>query len=67
MGEVVSFEVKEISKWVNLDDLSDRYRCSGRTVWRWIKVLGFPKPRIKTRQSLWAWEDVIAWENNQAA
>lgn len=34
----------EISKFVNLEDLSERYKCTTRTICRWQKTIGFPKP-----------------------
>lgn len=60
-------QIKEISKWVGLTVLEERYQCTQRTIWRWQKAKGFPKARLKTRQCLWAWEDIIAWENEQIA
>ena len=64
---MVEGQVKEISKWVGITVLEERYQCAQRTIWRWQREKGFPRPRLKTRQSLWAWEDVVQWENNLQA
>ncbi|USD22118.1 hypothetical protein MJO52_03005 [Microbulbifer variabilis] len=48
-------------------DLSERYRCSSRTIFRWVEreTNPFPKPRIKASGShnLWAIDDVEQWED----
>ncbi len=47
-------------------DLRGRYRCSSRTIFRWMKreKHPFPEPRIRASGShnLWAIDDVEQWE-----
>ncbi len=48
-------------------DLRERYRCSSRTIFRWIKREDnpFPPPRIVQNGAfnLWAIDDIEAWES----
>ncbi len=47
-------------------DLSERYRRSSRTIFRWMKLEDkpFPPPRLKfgSGPNLWLIEDVENWE-----
>lgn len=51
-------------------DLKERYRCSSRTIFRWMKRDSnpFPQPRLKSSGShnLWAIDDVEQWEDPKA-
>jgi len=51
-------------------ELAARYRCSNRTIFRWMdrKKNPFPSPRIRCSgsQNLWAIDDVEAWEQQAA-
>lgn len=50
-------------------DLRERFRCSSRTLFRWMKrdVNPFPAPCIRNRgsQNLWDGPQVRAWEQRE--
>ncbi len=54
----------------NLKDLTERFKCSKRTIYRWLKLPQnpFPKPKIEQLgvSSLWSVEDVLAWESSMS-
>ena len=58
---------ESITRYLTTKDLTQRYRCSKRTLYRWMKSEKnpFPKPRLKHCGSFnrWAENDVLAWEN----
>ncbi|WP_414430808.1 helix-turn-helix transcriptional regulator [Alcanivorax sp. IL3] len=51
--------------------LTERFSCSSRTLFRWMNkdANPFPQPRLRPSGShnLWAIEDVDAWEEQEAA
>jgi len=55
-----------VNGYYSTKDLCNRFRCSSRTIYRWIKreAIPFPLPRIKNpgSKNLWAIEDVDEWE-----
>ena len=54
-----------------ITDLTERFQCSKRTIYRWTALPEnpLPKPRIEQRgiSCLWAVEDVLAWEDSMGA
>jgi hypothetical protein len=56
-----------VKGYFSTKDLGERYRCSTRTIFRWMKreVNPFPEPRIVASGShnLWAIDDVEEWED----
>ncbi|ACK47139.1 hypothetical protein Sbal223_2649 [Shewanella baltica OS223] len=51
-------------------DITERFRCTSRTIYRWMEKPKhpFPKPRMLAAgsQNLWAIDDVEAWETQAA-
>jgi predicted DNA-binding transcriptional regulator AlpA len=55
------------SGYWDMKALCSRFCKSRRTIFRWMKVLDFPRPRMAGgTDNLWAIEDVLAWEASQA-
>jgi hypothetical protein len=61
-----------VSKYLKTPEILARYQFSKMTLHRWLnrERNPFPKPRIgqqgKGCHNLWAWEDLIAWEEKEA-
>lgn len=55
-----------VKGYYSTKDLTARFRCSSRTIHRWMKRENnpFPNPRItgSGSQNLWAIDDVEIWE-----
>jgi len=60
---------KKTSGYWTTKDLTERYKISKMTLWRWMtrRSNPFPEPKIKGHgsQNRWAIEVVEDWENNQ--
>jgi predicted DNA-binding transcriptional regulator AlpA len=58
-----------MSDYLSARDLSHRFRCSTRTIYRWMKrgINPFPAPCIKYEGSgnLWDSADIMAWEQRE--
>ena len=58
--------MSEEKKFFRVEDLANRYSCTKRSVYRWMKLKTnpFPSPKINREgvSPLWAIEDVLAWE-----
>jgi predicted DNA-binding transcriptional regulator AlpA len=60
--------MEDESPFWTLADLAKRYRCSKRTVYRWMELKENPLPQPKINQKgvscLWDKSTVISWENS---
>lgn len=54
----------------NIKELTERFKCSKRTIYRWMSLEDNPFPRPKIDQKgvscLWSIVDVVAWENSMS-
>ncbi|MBO9493813.1 helix-turn-helix domain-containing protein [Thalassotalea sp. G20_0] len=68
--EKVVLRVEPVTRYLTTAELADRFRCSNRTIYRWMKreKNPFPKPRLQHcgSSNRWAENDVLAWENKFA-
>lgn len=56
-------------QYVSTSELCNRYARSPRTLNRWQKVLGFPKPIIPGghgAESRWRESDIKSWEDQRS-
>lgn len=60
-----------VSGYVTTKELAKRYKCTSRTLARWMERSKnpFPQPRLRASGSLnrWAVEDVMDWESKQGS
>jgi predicted DNA-binding transcriptional regulator AlpA len=58
------------SPYWNIDDLTARFKCSKRTLYRWMALELNPMPKPKIEQigvsSLWLIDDIIQWEDRMS-
>lgn len=58
------------SPYLNMTDLTIRYKCSKRTIYRWMSLEKnpFPKPKIEQTgvSSLWLETDIDAWDGSMS-
>jgi DNA-binding transcriptional MerR regulator len=55
-----------MSDLVSLDEVSDRYRCSKRTLRRWLQLGLLPPPIRLGSQRFWRVADLAALESGKA-
>ena len=55
--------------YLSTHDLTDRYRCSSRTIFRWMRraINPFPQPCFRNAGSsnLWESRDILLWEQRE--
>ena len=54
-----------MSDLVSLDEVSGRYRCSKRTLRRWLKLGMLPEPIRLGSQRFWRKSDLAAFETRK--
>ncbi|WP_430750707.1 helix-turn-helix transcriptional regulator [Halomonas campaniensis] len=55
-------------QYVSTSQLCERYGRSSRTIYRWQRTIGFPKPLIpggNGSESRWRESDIQAWEEKR--
>jgi len=57
--------IVKLSKFLTVNDLSERLGVSKGSIWKWAQLNQFPKPvKLNLNTTRWVTKEVLEWEEN---